>query len=134
LSEEKRVVAAGDIVGGTVKNVANFGAFVVLETGQDGLVHISEIANEFIKDISQYIQIGDQVTVKVLGLNKQGKLELSIKQATESPPKPAMFLHKKTKDEGFEDKLVDFMKRSDDKQVDIRRYLKRKHGLKRKKK
>lgn len=134
LSEESKMPEAGEIVKGTIKNVAKFGAFIMLESGHDGLVHISEIANEFIKDINDFVKIGDQVDVKVLGLSKQGKLELSMKKVEDKPKEPAMFLHKKTKDEGFEEKLGKFLKRSDDKQVDFRRYLKRKHGLKRKKK
>ena len=133
-SDKKEYI--GKILKGTIKSLAPFGAFVKTEIGEEGLVHISEVANEFIKDLASFLTVGDEVDVKVLAINKQGKLELSIKKAkleTEEK-KPTVFLHKKTDDIGFEDKMSYFLKRSEDKQVDIRRGMKRKHKLKRKKK
>ncbi|RAP32947.1 RNA-binding protein S1 [Candidatus Marinamargulisbacteria bacterium SCGC AG-439-L15] len=131
-------IVAGDILSGSVSNVTAFGAFVVLDGGKDGLVHISEIANEFVKSISDFVQVGDKVRVKVLGINKQGKYELSMKQAEaqgEAPKKePSLFIHKKTKDEEFEDKLNAYLKKSEEKQIDIRRNLKKKQGVTKKKK
>lgn len=126
----------GKIVKGIVKSLAPFGAFVKTDLGEEGLVHISEVANEYIKDLTSFLTVGEEVQVKVLAINKQGKFELSIKKAKTEyvEKKPAMFLHKKTEDVGFEDKLSYFLKRSEDKQVDIRRGMKRKHKLKRKKK
>lgn len=137
MEDKEKKEYVGHIVKGTIKSLAPFGAFIQLQNGEEGLVHISEVANEYIKDLSRILTVGDQTDVKVIGINKQGKFELSIKQAKDNdsePKKPAMFLHKKTKDDVFEDKLSKFLKRSEDKQVDIRRTLKRKHKLKRKKK
>ena len=124
----------GKIVEGDVTNVTNFGAFVKLQNGEEGLVHISEIANEFVQDINQFIEVGNKVKVKVLGKNTKGKLELSIKQTKEKDVDQALFIHKKTKNSGFEDKISSFLKKSEEKQIDIRRNLKNKQGITKKKK
>jgi len=68
----------GDVVVGTVSNVTDFGAFVNIAHGVTGLVHISEIANAFVKDIRSYVQEGDEVTVKFLGKTSKG-ISLSMK-------------------------------------------------------
>jgi S1 RNA binding domain protein len=124
----------GKVVEGDVTNVTNFGAFVRLENGEEGLVHISEIANEFVQDINQFVTVGDKVKVKVLGTNTKGKLELSMKQTSEKEVEKTLFIHKKTKNTGFEDKITGFLKKSEEKQIDIRRNLKNKQGITKKKK
>jgi uncharacterized protein len=70
------------ILTGTVRNVIDFGVFVDIGVHQDGLVHISEIANTYIKHPSEVLKVGDIVSVKVLGvdLNKK-RISLSIKKA-----------------------------------------------------
>ena len=73
---------SGMVLEGTVTNVANFGAFVDIGVHQDGLVHISEIANKFVKDIKGYVSVGDIVKVKVLDTDVEMKrISLSIKQS-----------------------------------------------------
>lgn len=124
----------GKVVEGIVSNVANFGAFVTLDHGESGLVHISEIANEFITDINAFVKVGDKVKVKILARNGKNKLELSIKQAKEKDvSEKVLFIHKKSKNSNFEDKLNSFLKKSEEKQVDIRRNLKNKQGISKKK-
>jgi len=71
----------GTILQGKVTGIMSFGAFVSMENGESGLVHISEISNSYISDINQLLQIGDIVKVKVLSIDEKGKLSLSIKQA-----------------------------------------------------
>lgn len=63
----------GMVLTGTVTNVTNFGAFVDIGVHQDGLIHISELSNQFIKDASQAIAVGDQVKVKVIAVDKERK-------------------------------------------------------------
>ncbi len=76
----------GQVVTGTVTNVTNFGAFVDIGVHQDGLIHISELSNQFIKDLSQAISVGDQVKVKIIGLDKERKrISLSKKACEEAP-------------------------------------------------
>lgn len=70
----------GNILEGTVVNITNFGAFIDLN-GKTGLVHISEVADTYVKDIKEYIKEGDKVKVKILGIDDNGKISLSIKQA-----------------------------------------------------
>ena len=124
----------GDIVEGEVTNVTKFGAFVRIREGLEGLVHISEIANEFVTDISKFVNVGDKVQVKILAMNEKNKLELSVKKAKVTEKEPALFIRKKTKNTAFEDKLTMFLKRSEEKQIDIRRNLKNKQGISKKRK
>ena len=74
----------GMILSGTVRNVIDFGAFVDIGVHQDGLVHISQIANKFIKHPSEVLSVGDIVKVMVLEADeKKKRISLSIKQAKE---------------------------------------------------
>jgi len=74
----------GMVLAGTVTNVTNFGAFVDIGVHQDGLIHISELSSQFIKDASQAIAVGDQVKVKVIGVDKERKrISLSRKAVEE---------------------------------------------------
>lgn len=90
----------GSIVEGTVSGIAKFGAFVELPENKVGLVHISEVANEYVSDVAQYLKVKDTVKVKVISIDAKGKIALSVKQAqpkTEEK-KEARFQKK----EGFE--------------------------------
>lgn len=75
----------GSIVLGTVTGITKFGAFVDLEDGESGLVHISEISHEYVEDINQVINKNDKVKVKVIKIDDNGKISLSIKQAQPKP-------------------------------------------------
>lgn len=130
---EEAAVEPGNIVSVEVTNIADFGVFVRCKTGEEGLIHISEVANEFVTNINKYVKLGESVIVKVLGRNKKGKLEFSIKKATENKPKKALFIRSSSENKEFEDVLTKFLKRSDEKQVDIRRNLKKKQGVSKKK-
>ena len=124
-SEEDLPVEQGNIVQVEVTNIADFGVFVRCKTGEEGLIHISEVANEFVTNINKYVKLGEKVRVKVLGRNKKGKLAFSIKKA--------LFIRSSSENKEFEDVLTKFLKRSDEKQVDIRRNLKKKQGISKKK-
>jgi S1 RNA binding domain protein len=84
---EELNIAPGQVVGGKVQGVTNFGAFIELPGGLVGLVHISEIADTYVKDVKDYLKAGDEVKVKVLNVDGK-KVGLSIKQALDRP-KPA---------------------------------------------
>ncbi|MEI3102163.1 MAG: S1 RNA-binding domain-containing protein [Oscillospiraceae bacterium] len=79
-------LAVGQVLEGTVTGITKFGAFVSLEGGKSGLVHISEVANAYVSDVHDHVEIGQKVKVKVLSLGEAGKINLSIKRAQESPP------------------------------------------------
>lgn len=146
----------GKIVSGKVTGVTNFGAFVELEGGVTGLVHISEISTSYVKDINDHVKVGDTVDVKILPADKKGKIGLSIKQVLQEkggtvPEKPRFERKPKAapklpetdlraqpmefdwfkKDEGdlsFEDKLNKFKQASDEKMHDIKRNIESKRG------
>ena len=71
----------GLITTGKVTGITKFGAFVTIAPGRSGLVHISEIANTFVNDVSEHLSVGQEVTVKVIRIDENGRLNLSIKQA-----------------------------------------------------
>ena len=73
---------------GKVTGITKFGAFVSLPDGSSGLVHISEIANTFVSDVHDYVSEGQTVKVKVIGINENGKINLSIKKAAPPEPRP----------------------------------------------
>ena len=82
---ELKDLKPGMVLSGTVRNVIDFGAFVDIGVHQDGLVHVSEIADRFIKHPSELLSVGDVVRVRVLGVDeKKNRISLSIKQAKES--------------------------------------------------
>lgn len=73
------------ILKGKVTGITKFGAFVALETGDSGMVHISEISNSYISEIRDHLSDGQEVTVKVIGIDEKGRINLSIKQAMPDP-------------------------------------------------
>jgi S1 RNA binding domain protein len=72
-------VQVGDTLKGKVVGITKFGAFVDLENGEKGLIHISKISRNYVKNISDYLHVGQEVEVKVIGKGKDGKLDLSMK-------------------------------------------------------
>jgi polyribonucleotide nucleotidyltransferase len=71
----------GQFYTGVVKRITEFGAFVEIMPGTDGLVHISELANERVKRVEDVVKEGDEVVVKVISIDRQGKVRLSRKEA-----------------------------------------------------
>ena len=149
----------GAIQEGQVTGITKFGAFVLLPGGKSGLVHISEIANAYVNDVNDYLKVGDAVKVKILSVNEAGKINLSIKQAQPSAPRPAYTprpaqpaanaprpantyrsapprggeVAPPTGDASFEDKLKQFMQQSDSKINDSKIYADRRSGGRRRK-
>lgn len=78
-------IEVGTKLEGKVTGITHFGAFVDLSGGVTGLVHISEIADNYVKDVNDHLKIDDVVTVKVINVDKDGKIGLSIKQAVDRP-------------------------------------------------
>lgn len=136
--ENREMVSVGDVIDGTVTGVMPFGAFIDIGDKQTGMVHISEVARDFVKDINEHLSKGDAVKVKVLKIDDSGKISLSIKQAL--PPKPPKsrrdnreksqlnarpddfdWAKKNESDLSFEDKLSKFKQISDENMQAIRR-------------
>ena len=100
---------AGTILEGVVVKITHYGAFVELPDGKSGLVHISEIADTYVKDVRDYLKEQERVKVKVLGYNDKGKLDLSVKQALD----PAERQSRARAKASFDEKLAKFMKESE---------------------
>ena len=85
-------IEEGMILRGKITGIAAFGAFVELEDGKTGLVHISEVASTFVEDITKHLSQGQSVNVKVMSIDEKGKISLSIKRAAEekAEKKPAV--------------------------------------------
>lgn len=120
-----------------------FGAFVSLGAKGSGLVHISELSNEYVKDINEFIKKGDNVKVKVLRVDEKGKISLSVKQAAE--PKPPREKKERPRQPSarpdfydwsasagqelsFEDKLSKFKHESEEKIRDSKRRMENKRS------
>lgn len=120
---------AGNIVEGTVINITNFGAFIEVE-GKTGLVHISEVADSYVKDIREHLSEQDKVKVKVISIDDNGKISLSIKQANiqKKSAKPAeidwkVAEKKKPNNVGnFEDIMSKFLKDSEERMQDVKKH------------
>jgi len=78
----------GSVLEGKVTGITKFGAFVSLPGGRSGLVHISEIAYSYVNDIHEHLTEGQSVTIKVIGIDDAGRINLSVKQAAPPPPRP----------------------------------------------
>lgn len=124
-------LSVGNLLEGKVKSITNFGAFVQLECGRTGLVHITEIANSYVKDIHDHLTEGQTVRVKVIGIDDAGRIRLSVKQAAE-PPRPRVPRHEAVKEpQTFEEKLKQFMTDSDQRIAGCKQYEHRTRSRKR---
>ena len=131
------LVEVGQIVEGKVSGITSFGAFIQLPEGKTGLVHISEVAEEYVKDINAHLKENQSVKVKVISVDDKGKIGLSIKKAMESRPRvnrpkqPTEIDWNKDKAEdkiSFEDRLAKFMKDSDERMHDLKKNFESKRG------
>ena len=144
-------IEVGSVLEGKVTGVKKFGAFVALDGGRSGLVHISEVANTFVSDVNEYLKVGQTVKVKVIGISDEGRINLSIKRALE-PPKPESTPRSRdaqpkrekpartpappaastSGNMDFEDRLKKFMQESDSRIADNRMYSEHRQRTRRK--
>lgn len=121
-------IEIGSVVEGVVTGITNFGAFVELPGGKVGLVHISEVADVYVRDVKDFLKEQDKVKVKVLSIDDRGKIGLSIKQL-QAPRTPANEPRRQSRPTvSFEDKLNKFLKDSDERLLDLRRNTESKRG------
>jgi len=129
-------IEVGAKLEGRVTGITHFGAFVELAGGVTGLVHISEVADTYVRDIREHLKINDIVTVKVLHMDKNGKISLSIRQASDKPAE-----HRGGRDRGgrpygkanaarlsFEDKMSRFLRDSEERISSLRKNTESKRG------
>ncbi|MHB8126028.1 MAG: S1 RNA-binding domain-containing protein [Desulfitobacteriaceae bacterium] len=118
-------IAVGSIIEGIVTGITNFGAFIELPDKVIGLVHISEVADAYVKDVRDYLKEKDNVKVKVIHVDEKGKIGLSIKQAN---PSVRVSRERRPTAVSFEDKLSKFIKDSDERQLEYRKATESKRG------
>ena len=152
VSRVETVLEVGSTVVGTVVKLAEYGAIVRLEGGNTGLVHISEVADTFVRDINDYFKEHDRVCATVLSRNGRGRYQLSTKKVEQParepvpPRRPQRRVeripdpvnlgpeHETTPRSNaadsitFEDRLRTFLKDSNDRQFDVKRHLESKRG------
>ncbi|MDT9725135.1 RNA-binding protein S1 [Xylanibacillus composti] len=144
-------IEVGTKVEGKVTGITNFGAFVELPGGVTGLVHISEIADNYVKDVKDHLKLDDVVTVKVINVDKDGKIGLSIRKAVDRPveqqerPRPSRDSRPPFKRDGdfgdrgrggfrgpnknsFEDKVSKFLKDSEERMSSLKKNTESKRG------
>lgn len=114
----------GAVVEGRVTGITHFGAFVELQPGVTGLVHISEVADAYVRDIKDYLKENDHVKVKVINIDK-GKIGLSIRQAN---PNASPYRSRPANPRQFEDRLARFLRDSDERLGELRRSQDSKRG------
>lgn len=107
----------GNVVEGKVVGITKFGAFIRIDEGIEGLVHISELSHDFVDKVDDVVKMGDTVSAKIISKDEKGKIALSIKAVT---PKPEPIVEEFAKTDGpanssFEDMLEKFMKQSNEK-------------------
>ncbi len=83
----------GDIVKGRITSIKPYGAFVKVDESTDGLIHISEISDRFVRSIEDYLSIGDIVTLEILNVSKDHKLSLSFKSQNKIGRKKRETIH-----------------------------------------
>lgn len=151
----------GSVYEGRVTGITKFGAFVQLAPGKSGMVHISEVANTFVDDISNYLKIGQEVKVKLIAIDAQGRVNLSIKKALSPPPSAEKPVRRQASpqpapaprprasaselqyaqdqstlprgDDSFESKLKAFMQSSESRMSDLRSQSDKRSGGRRRK-
>ena len=132
-------IDVGTVAEGKVTGITRYGAFVTLADNTVGMVHISEISYQYVNDIHDVLEIGQQVKVKVVSIDENGRVSFSIKKAAPPPTRPARppaqpVVRKapsKPEEMSFEDKLKEFMQSSDSRISDLKHYNDRKTGSRR---
>ena len=133
-------VEIGALLDGKVTGMIEYGAFVELDEGTTGMVHISEVANTYVTNIREHLSVGQELRVKVLNISPEGKVSLSIKKAVEAPapaapserppprrrqsPPPNVWAGPKAEKgdpQNFEDMMSRFKQTSEDKISTLRR-------------
>ncbi len=130
------------VVDGTVISVMPFGVFVDIGSGESGLVHISELSNSYVKDVNEFVKKGDKVKVKLIRIDDDGKISLSMKRAEEKtertkrekpqrvPARPDAYdwTARPSEDMSFEDRLSKFKHESEEKIRDSKRRMENKRS------
>ena len=120
-------LSLGQITDGKVTGITRYGAFVSLPDGKTGMVHISEISKSYVTNIEEHLKINQEVKVKVINIDENGRINLSIRRAAEeqAPRTQPNFFNKfeaKPQSSSFEDKLKQFLQDSESRMSDLKKH------------
>ena len=121
----------GKTVKGVVTKITSFGAFVSLEGGKSGMVHISEVSTDYVRDITGYLHEGQQVEAIIITIDENKKIGLSIKKLLErkkAMKQPDEYVPSAKQTQNFEDMLSRFKSSSDERISDINKGVESKRG------
>ncbi|HEX2985857.1 MAG TPA: S1 RNA-binding domain-containing protein [Caproiciproducens sp.] len=130
----------GTILEGKVTGITKFGAFVELPGGKTGMVHISEVAPTFVKEIRDFVTENQTVKVKIMSISEDGKVSLSMKKAITPPPRGSAPVQsaarpgnyewqaRRNDSTNFEDMMSKFKQTSDEKMSDLKKCMESKRG------
>jgi len=141
----------GSVVEGKVTGITKFGAFVELPDGKTGMVHISEVAATYVKEITDFVSPNQVVRVKIIAVTPEGKINLSMKRVDENPDRSAAprrprqarkpyspaprhtgpgsdAAFRRSEPQSFEEMMSRFKQASDDKMSDLKRNFDSKRG------
>ncbi len=130
----------GSIFDGKVTGITKFGAFVSLPENRTGMVHISEVSHTYVSDITEHLSEGQEVKVKIIGIDDNGRINLSIKQASPPPQRNNTFRRENTRKASppkeetpltFEDRLRQFMQDSESRMSDLKQNTEKRRGSRR---
>ena len=116
------MLKVGDVVKSKVTQITKFGAVVTLENGETGFIHISKIANQYVKNVEDFLKQGQEVTARIIGKTRDGKWELSLKEEKSQEEQ------KDAKKAEFEKKLARFLRDSEKKFAEYKKRAEKKGG------
>lgn len=133
-----------EVVEVEVTRITEYGAFVKFTNGKKGLIHISQVADSYVKNVNDHLKVGDKVKARIMTISPDGKIDLTLKTQKEAPPRPreqkrqfegarrennsSYPNNKPFKTSAFEEKLKDFLKESEERQVDLKKHIEEKQG------
>lgn len=124
-----------EVVEAEVTRITDYGAFVKFANGKKGLIHISQVADSYVKNVNDHLKVGDKVKARIMTVSPDGKIDLTLKTQKEAPPRPARRENnssypnnKPFKTSVFEEKLKDFLKESEELQSDLKKHVEEKQG------
>lgn len=145
-----QALKAGEVAEAEVTRITEYGAFVKLTNGKRGLIHISQVADSYVKNVSDHLKVGDKVKARIMTISPDGKIDLSLKTQKEAPPRPVRNSisngekrqfdgprrennssypeNKLFKTSAFEEKLKNFLKESEERQTDLKKHVEEKQG------
>ncbi|MFH0838840.1 MAG: S1 RNA-binding domain-containing protein [Candidatus Omnitrophota bacterium] len=110
----------GDTVDIEITKITNFGAFAKLPFNKIGLIHISQIREGFVKDINDHLKIGDKVKARIVAINGEGRIDLSLKKEVPVSVVGPRQNQNQFRNQAFEEKLKRFLKKSESLQTDLK--------------